>query len=169
MTTKAMVSRCWGWTKPVVFVLAGWLLCRSMIADVSEVSGSSMEPALVNGNWVVVNRLAYGLHVPGTKGYLLMWNEPARGDIIIFYDPVTGRLLVKRVLGLPGDRIDVHGGYLCINGKPLTPQPLAGQEPMTVPAGRVFVMGDNRPHSRDSRSFGPVAEQRIIGRVVGMN
>jgi signal peptidase I len=155
----------------VLLLLASWLPFRSIVADLNEVSGSSMEPALLGGDWVAVNRLAYGLHIPGTSWYLLNWNAPARGEVVIFYDPITGRRLVKRVVGLPGDRIEIRGGYVFLNGEAIGQGSLDGAvlrtaaKRVVVPAGHYFVLGDNRPHSRDSRSFGAVDQGRIVGRV----
>lgn len=123
----------------------------------------SMYPALEEGDRVLVNKLSYRLH------------EIRRGDLIVFERPSDegpGQVkdLIKRVVGLEGERIEARGGRVLIDGKPL-PEPYLARdvrttnlEPGVVPDGHVFVMGDNREDSRDSRFFGPLPEDLVIGR-----
>ena len=155
----------------MLIVVIGWLVVRATVFDLNEVTGVSMEPALLPGDWLAVERLAYGLRIPGTDWIVVDWAVPLRGDVVILYDPVTGRRLVKRVLGLPGDRVEIRAGKLCVNGEPLadaSSPPTEMKGAWTVPAGQFFVLGDNRAHSHDSRSFGPVELRRILGRVSGV-
>jgi signal peptidase I len=122
-----------------------------------------MFPALDEGDRVLVNKLSYRLH------------EINRGDLIVFERPADegpGQVkdLIKRVVGLPGERIEARSGRVLVDQQPL-PEPYLGAdvrttdfEPLVVPDGHVFVMGDNRGDSRDSRFFGPLPEELVIGR-----
>ena len=125
-----------------------------------RVDGRSMEPSFHHGEYVIVNKLAY------------RFGEVERGDVIVFPSPVTqGEDLIKRVIGLPGDRIEVHGGRVFVNGQaldePYVMGPTSRDQPETeVPVGMVFVMGDNRNDSSDSRSWGPLPIGDILGQAV---
>ena len=125
------------------------------------VDQTSMLPTLHPGDRLVVVKAAY------------WFSNPARGDVVIISPDWMGEALVKRVIGLPGETIDIKDGAVYINGSPLTEPYFNGTT--TVPPGvydhvalqqgQYFVMGDNRPGSDDSRVFGPVPRQDIIGRV----
>ena len=120
--------------------------------------GSSMEANLHNGERLIVVKAAY------------WFGEPQRGDIIIFTHPDDPqRTLVKRVIGLPGEQIEIQDGVVYIDGSPLDEPYIQGTTsplPKTaVPKGYYFVMGDNRQASSDSRSWGLLPEGNIIGRV----
>jgi signal peptidase I len=135
--------------KCVLLVLGLGILLRCSVADLGRVAGGSMRPTLQDGDRILTNKLAYGLRLPFTHGWLLRWSGPRRGDVVLFSSPVDGRRLVKRVVGVPGDLI--------------TAGPRAGR----VPAGQYFVLGDD-PNSLDSRTFGCVPRACILGRVVGI-
>jgi signal peptidase I len=152
-----------------------------------------MVPSILEGDRIFVNKLAYDLKVPLTTQALATWADPARGDIVVFYSPADGTRLVKRVVGLPGDRIAMEQGRLVVNGHAATyalieqgamdllaletlgrkehpvrytrngPLPHSF-DPLEVPEGHYFMMGDNRDHSADSRVFGTVPRSRILGR-----
>jgi signal peptidase I len=99
---------------------------RSAIADWNRIPSGSMEPTLYVGDLVLVNRMAYDLKVPFTTKHLKTWGDPKRGDIVVFYKPEDGQRLVKRVIGTPGDRIELIDNTLLINGKAIA-QPTAEQ------------------------------------------
>jgi signal peptidase I len=118
----------------------------------------SMQPTLVEGDRILLNRVVYH------------FREPRSGDVVVFHSPVNDKEdLVKRIVAVAGDRVAVHGGALYVNGvaqkEPyLREQIIEGDYPeIVIPAGRVFVMGDNRNNSGDSRLFGPLEKSRIIG------
>lgn len=133
------------------------------IIESRVVEGSSMESNLYNGQRLIVVKAAY------------WFGEPQRGDVIIFKHPDDPtRTLVKRVIGLPGERVEVKDGLVYINGSPLDEPYIKGLEDtscqgtycnISIPAGQYFVMGDNREASSDSRYWGTVPREDIIGRV----
>jgi signal peptidase I len=125
-----------------------------------QVSGPSMSPHVSSGEFVVINTLAY------------RFRAPARGDIVTFrHDGLTPELYIKRVIGLPGDRIRIDRGVVYVNGthlhEPYVQFPDERSEPeITVPPDDVYVLGDNRAVSEDSRVFGPVPERALTGKAV---
>ena len=124
-----------------------------------RVDGFSMKPTLQDGEYILVNKLAYKL------------GEPQRGDIVVFVFPVDpSEDLIKRVIGLPGDTISVQNGVLSVNGKPVdepyisAPPAYNGEWP--VAEDQLFVLGDNRNDSRDSHQWGLLPVENVIGRAV---
>ncbi len=97
--------------------LLGFALLRTAVADWNPIPSASMRPTLLEGDVVLVNRLAYDLKLPLTDVVLLPLGEPARGDIVTFGSPVDGTRLIKRLVGLPGDRIALRDGVLLLNGQ----------------------------------------------------
>ncbi len=156
----------------VALVLA--LGVRTYVAQMFYIPSGSMLPTLQVGDRIVVDKLSYRLHAVG------------RGDVVVFRRPPLEHApyadLVKRVIGLPGDTVASEGGRVYINGKPLAepwlpqpvplttpspaPQAFSLDHPYTVPAGEYFVMGDNRTDSEDSRYFGPIPADLVVGRMV---
>lgn len=133
------------------------LLIHVFLAQATRVYGQSMEPNLHTDMRLVVEKLSYRFHAP------------ERGDIVVLRLRAGDELLIKRVIGLPGDEVAIHDGQVYINGQPLD-EPYLDQAtrgnlaPRVVPPLHLFVMGDNRRASNDSRSFGPVHMDSIIGR-----
>jgi signal peptidase I len=134
------------------------VLINLFFAQATRVYGHSMEPNLHTDQRLVVEKVSYRLHAPH------------RGDVVVLRLPERSpELLIKRVIALPGETIEVQDGIVHINNQPLREPYLARKTggsygPTTVPQGHVFVMGDNRSASNDSRVFGPVALDRIVGR-----
>lgn len=111
-------KRLWnGWVSEVVVVLAIMIPFRSSIADWNHVPSGSMMPTILECERVFVNKLAYDLKVPLTTRHLAEWGNPKRGDIVVFYSPADQKRLVKRVIGLPGDVIELRNNQLVINGQ----------------------------------------------------
>lgn len=135
------------------------LLINVFIGQATRVEGQSMEPSLHTNQRLVVEKVSYRLH------------GPDRFDVVVIRAPGQGDdLLIKRVIGLPGETIEIHDGHVYINGELLKEDSIAqetrpGREPsVLVPPLHVFVLGDNRNHSNDSRSFGPIPIEDIVGR-----
>jgi signal peptidase I len=160
----------------VVAVVVAFLLRTYVVATYSIPSGS-MEPTLQVGDRIVVDKLSYDLHGVD-RGNIIVFSTPPKEDCA--GPPVAD--LVKRVIGLPGETISLSGGRVYINGhvldEPWLPaavrtetypgpsqQPYALHSPYRIPQGDVYVMGDNRTFSCDSRYWGPVAESTIVGKV----
>ena len=182
-----------GWIKPFLIILIVAGAVRSAIADWNDVPTGSMKPSILEGDRIFVNKLAYDLKVPFTLWRLARWAEPARGDVVVFFEPVHEQRYVKRVIGLPGDVIELKGNRLFVNGRALEYEPrgteggrvLVGEDmgghphpvvltpglpsradfgPVKVPENQFFLMGDNRDQSFDSRYFGFIDRDRIVGR-----
>jgi signal peptidase I len=152
---------------PVILLISFVLVfgfVRPVVASPFYVGSESMVPTLKVWDRVLINKLAYDLE------------EPRRGDIVLFESPDGGEEpLIKRVVGLPGDRLELRKGDLFINGKRVEESYLERRScarrmpktcsfgPKTVPQDHVFMMGDNRTNSLDSRFFGPVPEENLIG------
>ena len=92
---------------------------RSSLADWNDVPSGSMKPTILEGDRVYVNKLAYDLKVPFTTWHLLKWANPRRGEIVVFYSPYDGKRLVKRVIGVPGDVVELRADALILNGRPV--------------------------------------------------
>ena len=189
------------WGKPSLCFLALVFLVRSTAYDLNRVPSGSMQPTLLVGDRVAVNRLAYGLHVPFTSHWLARWDLPRCGQVIVFFLEGFNSLLVKRVIGVPGDTIEMRANQLIINGQPIpceseesppddldnelrkserigldwhpilvskTPSSSQSFGPIVVPDGHYFVMGDNRDRSKDSRVFGFVPVENIVGQATAV-
>ena len=149
------------WVKALAIALAVTLLLRAFVVDFVRVEGPSMEPNLLTGERLMVNRFIY------------RFKDPVRGQIVICTFPDAPGLYVKRVIGLPGETIQVQDGVCYVDGQPLN-EPYIKETMLedfaayTVPEDTVFVMGDNRNHSNDSRdvTLGTVDERYVLGRAV---
>jgi signal peptidase I len=176
---------------------------RIGIAQAYEVDGPSMEPTVFQDERVLVARCAYGLSLPGLDETLVRWSAPRPGDVVIVQSPRDGLDLVKRVIGVAGDVIEVRDGVIHRNGQPIEQREIGACDParqldpdpscrvyeesdgdarrwhisrsaldldlmlpVEVPEGHVFVVGDHRDRSNDSRAFGPIPTSRIRGRVL---
>jgi signal peptidase I len=171
----------------VFFALAIVVTARSSLADHYYVPSGSMLPTVEPDDHVLVDKLAYGVGVPLLGGYALHFTPPARGDVVVLRSPDDGIVLLKRVVGVPGDRVAVVGGTLVIDGQSVPVVARAGASieelgaidhavrltdgggpdfgPVRIPSERYLVLGDNRGNSRDGRYFGLVARDAIMGRV----
>lgn len=176
----------------VAFLLV--LVCvRSSVFASYHVPTGSMNPTILEGDFFFTNKLAYRLKVPFTKTSVFEWGIPSRGEMVIFKFPENEReLYTKRVIGIPGDIIEMRGGKLFVNGRAATGertdtkngitfyresldgreytiQRLSGRSymadmpPVAVPEGHIFVMGDNRDNSYDSRAWGCLPLANVEG------
>jgi signal peptidase I len=137
------------------------MLVQTFMFRVTGILQTSMLPTIDPGDRIIVNCMTY------------KFRQPHRGEIVVVHDPADDKKdIIKRVIALGGDTIEVADGVLYINGT-MVDEPYVvnkdvakGQARFVVPEGYIYVMGDNRPLSGDSRDFGPVAEDQIIGKVV---
>jgi signal peptidase I len=193
---------------PVILIV---LLLRSFLVEPFRIPSGSMMPTLLVGDFILVNKFAYGLRWPVLNSKFLAIGEPKRGDVVVFRFPEDPSVdYIKRVVGVPGDRIEYRDKILYVNGAPAPQTPLgkylgigagAGMTdadlrledltgvdhqiliepgapdfkcrpfstlavggPLVVPEGRYFAMGDNRDNSYDSRCWGFVPEQNLVGK-----
>jgi signal peptidase I len=143
-----------------VAVVVLLLAVRAWVAEPFRIPSGSMEPTLRPGDQVLVDKLAYRSDLP------------ARGDLAAFQRPGSSDVFLKRVVGLPGDTVEMRDGYLYVDHRRLR-EPFVDHSrvdsvffgPVRVPRGRVFLMGDNRGDSIDSRDFGAIPRDDLIGRV----
>lgn len=199
-------ERLWDLAKTLVVSLSLAVAVRVGIAQAYEVDGPSMEPTLLTGEKLFVARCAYGLALPWLSDALVSWSLPDVGDVVILASPQDPTEdLVKRVIGLPGDMIEVREDIVFRNGRPL---PLEGPHVcppgrfrnryatcetytesselhhwsisrslewgqtlpgVRVPADHIYVLGDHRTRSNDSRAFGPVRASLLRGKVLFMD
>jgi signal peptidase I len=117
---RAVARRWWRQEiRPLLILALVMFSVRSSLADWNDVPTGSMKPTILEGDRVFVNKLAYDLKVPFTTWHLADWSNPQRGDIVVFYSPKDGQRLVKRVIGLPGDTVELRNEQLIINGRPV--------------------------------------------------
>lgn len=190
---KSFIKNAWQNNKSLFVFLSLMLVFRSAVADWSDVPTGSMKPTIVEGDRIFVNKMAYDLRVPFTNISLVNIAEPKHNDIIIFDSKVSGKRLVKRVIGEPGDVVAMVNNRLTINNEPLNytlvhqaqgynhQQESIGNlkrkvtvtspasrfayfKPVMVPENHYLVLGDNRDNSADSRVIGFVPRQEIVGR-----
>ena len=104
------------WVRPFLLIALVLGSLRSALADWNDVPTGSMKPTILEGDRVFVNKMAYDLRFPFTLYRIAEWGSPQRGDIIVFFSPADGKRLVKRVVGVPGDVIEMRAGHLFLNG-----------------------------------------------------
>jgi signal peptidase I len=158
------------------------LVVRTLVIQAFKIPSSSMEDTLLIGDHIFVNKFIYGYHVPFTQGRILQFGTPQRGDIIVFVFPEDkSKDFIKRVVGVPGDTVAIRQKRLFVNGRPLEEKYVRFADgdaidgfvrardnlpPVKVPAGKLFVMGDNRDRSYDSRFWGFVDLDAVIGKAM---
>jgi signal peptidase I len=142
------------------------LLINLFMAQATRVYGQSMEPNLHTDQRLVVEKLSYNRHLRQFFGF----SGPQSGDVVVIRLPTqSNELLIKRVIGLPGDVVEIHDGLVFVNGQSIEEPYVVGSTagsygPTTVPPLNIFVLGDNRNFSNDSRNFGTVSLKNVVGR-----
>lgn len=171
--------------KSFAFFIAIAFLLRASVVEPFKIPSSSMEPTLEIGDYILVNKLSYGIRIPFLSTPVYRYGAPTRGDVVVFTlpdDPTTTEVdeadtnVIKRIIGLPGDLLEVRGTEVYINGKIYEEDHrysrwLQGGSkdfgPVKVPEDHVLMLGDNRDYSRDSRFWEPspfLAMERVKGR-----
>ena len=186
---------------PILIIV---LLLRSFVVEPFRIPSGSLKPTLLEGDFILVNKYVYGLKWPVLNTSIVHYNKPMRGDIVVFrWPPNTKVDFIKRIIGVPGDRISYVNKQLIINGKTIEQydlefatdydngfaKPVLLKEEqlakakhqifinphdpainfvkdLIVPTGYYFVMGDNRDNSADSRYFGFMPEQNLVGKAL---
>lgn len=202
-------KRAAGSTEPVIVeysksffpVILAVFLIRSFIVEPFKIPSGSMMPTLLAGDFILVNKFTYGLRVPILNNTFVELNKPERGDVVVFHFPPDPSIdYIKRIVGVPGDKIAYRNKQLFVNGEPLDMKLVgdyqyvaSGLNMVTtklyterlgevshavlidegsisidgeteVPAGHYFAMGDNRDNSKDSRSWGFVPDDNLVGK-----
>lgn len=153
-------------TLTVVGVAVAAFVLLASAVDVVQIDGESMAPVLLSQQVVLVNRLAYGFQLPLIDRYIVQWDSPRPGDVVFFHNPFDGSITVKRCIAVAGDRIEVLRTSARIADSrvdlsPFAAERLAGKTHLGI--GEIFVVGDNRIQSQDSRHYGPIRESDVIG------
>jgi signal peptidase I len=188
------------WLRSVGMAFILFVIIKTFLVEAFQIPSGSMERTLLVGDFLFVNKAVYGAQIPGTRARLPGFESPGHGDVIVFAYPKNAELnYVKRVIGAPGDTVEMRGGEVRVDGEPLK-EPyvqrvdpthdiydsefnwqrayLVGGSgaghgyrptrdtwgPLLVPAGKYFVLGDNRDNSADSRYWGFVDERAVKGR-----
>jgi signal peptidase I len=175
---KKSVFREYAEAAVIAIILA--LFIRTFVVQAFKIPSGSMEPTLLVGDHILVNKFLYGVKIPFINKTLIPISEPKRDDVIVFIYPVdTSKDFIKRVIGLPGDEIEIvdnkiyingelfkdrHGYYPDLGRKVVDPGGKTRFGPVSVPEDHLFVMGDNRNHSYDSRYWGFVSLESVKGK-----
>ncbi len=174
----------WDYFKAIVIAIVIALFFRAFVVQAFKIPSGSMEPDLIPGDHILVNKFIYGIHIPFTKAVIPV-SRPKTGQVIVFKFPYAKKYnlhpgidFIKRVVGTPGDKVQIINNNVYINNRLYAckyaewkskkllsayDSPRDNFGPITVPKGKLFVMGDNRDNSLDSRYWGFVPYKDIIG------
>jgi signal peptidase I len=164
----SLIAAIFDFLQGIVVFLAILVMVYLFIMSPQEINGQSMDPTFHNGEYILTNKVEY------------KFTDPKRGDIVIFKSPKNKQVdYIKRVIGLPGEKIKLVNSIFYINTKKLDESSYLSSDVKTfggsylsedteiiVPEGKYFVCGDNRMHSSDSREFGPIAKEDFIGKAL---
>lgn len=154
-----------------VWVIVAFMLIEGTLVQARVIPSGSMENTVLIGDHLIVSRIGYDAGVPFTNWHLPLWRNPKRQQVVVFRPPFSGAPdYIKRVIGMPGDVVEIHQGIVWINGRPLNepyrhepPNAFENRGPWKVPPGSYFMMGDNRENSYDSRYWGFISRSSIVG------
>lgn len=203
-TEKEAADRRTANFKTIGGAIALAIFIRVVLFEAFMIDGPSMEPTLLNGDRVVVAKYPFGLFLPGMHEAVINWGTPNRGDVVIVNSPMDGVDIVKRVIGIPGDRIEIRDDEVFVNGESIRdrilgpcsdaermelfgdcelweealdehswrsshdPLDYADMAEREVPPGHVFVLGDHRNRSNDSRRIGMIPVTRLKGHALAI-
>lgn len=158
------------------------LFIRTFVIQAYKIPSGSMKPTLLIGDHILVSKFNYGIKLPFLRTTLIPVGAPQRGDIVVFiYPEDRSKDFIKRLIGVPGDTIEIRNKKILLNGLPYNDkhgvyvdnfiipgavQPRDNFGPVTVPEGSLFVMGDNRDESYDSRFWGFVSKKDVLGKAL---
>ena len=178
--TKKLKSKVYEYAEAIIIAILIAVVVRTFIVQAYKIPSRSMLPTLLVGDHLLVNKFIYGVKVPFLRNTIIPVTNPQRGDIVVFiYPNDRSKDFIKRVIGVSGDKIEIKNKIIFINGKqysdaygiyndnityPASMQPRDNYGPVTVPNGSLFVMGDNRDESLDSRFWGFVDLKDVEGK-----
>lgn len=179
-TTRPKKSRLRENVEAILIAILLALFIRTFIVQAFKIPSGSMKPTLQIGDHILVNKFTYGVDLPFTDVTIIPGGRPERGDIIVFEYPVEpDKDFIKRVIGIPGDVVEIRDKTVYVNGKPIDQgytmhtedhvipvgkNPRDNFGPVRIPENEYFVLGDNRDNSYDSRFWGFVEEETIKGK-----
>jgi signal peptidase I len=188
------------WIESIIWAFVIAMIIRTFFIQAFKIPSGSMEDTLLVGDFLLVNKMVFGIQIPFTQKSVLRFREPKRGEIVIFISPYTNKYFVKRCIGIPGDTIEVRAKRLFINHHEIFEEQITHKDPrefpgipnvhgptyqkdweagefrfvggycrdnfgpIVVPEHSIFVMGDNRDNSDDSRFWGPLDQARVLGK-----
>ncbi|HPC73484.1 MAG TPA: signal peptidase I [Syntrophales bacterium] len=180
MNTIKKPSKVKEYAEAIVIAILIAIFIRTFIVQAFKIPSGSMKPTLEIGDHILVNKLSYGVKVPYLRKTLIPTGEPKRGDIVVFIYPVdTTKDFIKRVIAVGGDVVEIKNKKVFVNDTlladthavhneevifPKSIQPRDNFGPVKIPEGTIFVMGDNRDQSYDSRFWGFVRLEDVIGK-----
>lgn len=167
------------WAESILIALALAIFVRIFFFEFYKIPTNSMVPTLVPGDRILVSKCIYGPRVPFIGVRIPGYRNPERGEVIVFISPPDrSKAYVKRVVGLPGDKVQIKNGNVYINGEPVSDPDISTNfyynrgeygeegEPITVPENHYFVLGDNSLSSKDSRYWGFVPSEDVLGKSI---
>ncbi len=164
------------WIKSIVIALILALITRATVVQAFRIPTESMKETLLRGDFLLVNKFIYGSQIPFTDIRLPKIRDPRRGDVIVFKHPTEKKDYIKRCVGLPGDTVELKNDVLYVNDEPVDePYRLletsysghrANFGPVKVPEGKLFMLGDNRHNSSDSRVWGMLDMKYLKGKAM---
>ncbi len=167
------------WIESIVVAVFLAMVIRTFVVQAFKIPTGSMRMTLIEGDIILVNKFLYGAKIPFTDWRLPKVRDPKRGDVVVFIYPENPQKdFIKRLVGLPGDSIEIKDGVIFVNGKPIAEDSFSkrfyynrgefGQEgqSITVPADSYFMLGDNSASSQDSRYWGFVPHKNLLGKAI---
>jgi len=187
------------WIESIIWAFIIAMVIRTFFIQAFKIPSGSMEDTLLIGDFLLVNKMVYGIHIPFTRKSILKFREPERDEIVIFISPYTKKYFVKRCIALSRDTVEIKHKIVFVNGRSLYKQNIIHRDPrefppipninpdtyqrdweegefryvggycrdnfgpIVVPEGSIFVMGDNRDNSDDSRFWGPLDKGYVLG------
>ena len=188
-SSRSLVIWAWDWAKSIIVALVVWFFLRTFLVEAFRIPSGSMENTLLVGDFLFVNKLVYGSEIDiGAAGHRLVYyrfpaiRQPQRGDVIVFrYPDDPSRDFIKRCVAVEGQTVEIRDKVLYVNDKAqvepyiihsddrILPKEISARDnfgPTVVPKGHIFMMGDNRDNSHDSRFWGPLSLDLIKGKAM---
>jgi signal peptidase I len=175
-------SKLQEYIEAIILAIVIAFFIRTFVIQAYKIPSGSMKPTLLIGDHILVSKFNYGVKLPMIRSTLIPIGAPKRGDIVVFiYPEDQSKDFIKRLIGLPGDKIEIRNKKILLNGLPWSDdhgvnvdnliipgsvQPRDNFGPVTVPEGSLFVMGDNRDESYDSRFWGLVPMKDVLGKAL---
>jgi signal peptidase I len=167
------------WVESILIAFALAMVIRTFVVQAFKIPTGSMRMTLIEGDAILVNKFIYGVKIPFTDIRLPAYRQPQRGDVVVFIFPQdTKKDFIKRLIGLPGETIEIKNGTIYVNEKPVT-DPVVSQKyyynrgdygdlgkKIIVPEDQFFVLGDNSASSQDSRYWGFVPRTNLLGKAM---